>query len=57
MEISEFLLVFLRQDSDTTRTSGLAKCAKAVKNKTLREEASDVNMHETKAFTVTEVNK
>ena len=34
MEISEFLVVFLRQDSDTARTSGLAECAKAV-NKTI----------------------
>ena len=33
MEISEFLVVFLSQDSDTARTSGLAECAKAV-NKT-----------------------
>ena len=33
MNISEFLEVFLSQDSDTARTSGLAECAKAV-NKT-----------------------
>ena len=33
MNISEFLVVFLSQDSDTARTSGLAECAKAV-NKT-----------------------
>ena len=33
MEISEFLVVFLNQDSDTARTSRLAECAKAV-NKT-----------------------
>ena len=33
MEISEFLVAFLSQDSDTTRTSGLAEYAKAV-NKT-----------------------
>ena len=31
--MSGFLVVFLSQDSDTTRTSGLAECAKAV-NKT-----------------------
>jgi hypothetical protein len=30
MEISEFLVSFLSQDSDTARTSGLAECAKAV---------------------------
>ena len=30
MKISEFLVVFLSQDSDTARTSGLAECAKAV---------------------------
>ena len=41
----------LSHDSDMARTFGLAGCAKE-----LREEASDVNMHETKAFTVTEVN-
>ena len=35
----------------------LVECAKAVTKTNLREEASDVNMHETKAFTVTEVNK
>jgi hypothetical protein len=29
MEISGFLVVFLSQDSDTTKTSGLAECAKA----------------------------
>ena len=28
--MSEFLVVFLSQDSDTARTSGLAECAKAV---------------------------
>jgi hypothetical protein len=56
MEIPPFLVVFLSQDSDTATTSGLAECAKAVGDK-LREEASYVNMHETKAFTVTEVNK
>jgi hypothetical protein len=33
MEISEVLVVFLSQDSDTARTSGLTGCAKAV-NKT-----------------------
>jgi hypothetical protein len=33
MEISGFLVVFLSQDSNTARTSGLAECAKAV-NKT-----------------------
>ena len=32
MEISEFLVAFLSQDSDTARTSGLAECAKAVNN-------------------------
>ena len=31
--MSEFLVVFLSQDSDTAKTSGLAECAKAV-NKT-----------------------
>jgi hypothetical protein len=46
MEISEILVVFLSQDSGT----GMAS------NK-LREEASNVNMHETKAITVTEVIK
>jgi hypothetical protein len=30
MEISTFLVAFLRQDSDTARTSGLAECAKVV---------------------------
>ena len=30
IKISEFLVVFLTQDSDTARTSGLAECAKAV---------------------------
>ena len=30
MEISEFLVAFLNQDSDTARTSGLAECAKSV---------------------------
>ena len=30
VEISEFLVAFLSQDSDTARTSGLVKCAKAV---------------------------
>uniref|UniRef100_A0A8C8J467 Ig-like domain-containing protein n=1 Tax=Oncorhynchus tshawytscha TaxID=74940 RepID=A0A8C8J467_ONCTS len=30
MEISEFLVAFLSQDSDTARTSGLAECARAV---------------------------
>ena len=30
MEISGFLVVFLSQDSDTAKTSGLAECAKAV---------------------------
>jgi hypothetical protein len=30
MEISRFWVVFLSQDSDTTKTSGLAECAKAV---------------------------
>ena len=58
MDISEFLVAFLSQDSDTARTSGLAECAREVnKSNKLREEASNVNMHETKAFTVTEVNK
>jgi hypothetical protein len=33
MEISEFLVVFLSQDPDPAKTSGLAECAKAV-NKT-----------------------
>ena len=51
------LLAFLSQDSDTARTAGLEECAKAGRKKKLGEEASDVNMHETKAFTVTEVNK
>jgi hypothetical protein len=32
-DISELLVVFLSQDSDTAKTSGLAECAKAV-NKT-----------------------
>ena len=30
MEISEFLVAFLSQDSDTARTSEWAECAKAV---------------------------
>jgi hypothetical protein len=30
MEISEFLVAFLSQDSDMASTSGLAECAKAV---------------------------
>ena len=30
MEISEFLVTFLSQDSDTAMTSGLAECVKAV---------------------------
>jgi hypothetical protein len=30
MEISGFLMVFLSQDSDTAKTSGLAECAEAV---------------------------
>jgi hypothetical protein len=30
MEISEFLVAFLSQDSDTARTSWLAECANAV---------------------------
>jgi hypothetical protein len=30
MEILGFLVVFLSQDSDTAKTSGLAECAKAV---------------------------
>jgi hypothetical protein len=30
MEIPGFLVVFLNQDSDTAKTSGLAECAKAV---------------------------
>ena len=30
MEISGFLVVFLSQDSDPAKTSGLAECAKAV---------------------------
>ena len=54
MEISEFLVVFLSQDSDMARTSGLAECAKALL-KHFRKEASNVNMHEIKAITVTEV--
>ena len=33
MDISGYLVVFLNQDSDMVRTSGLAECAKAV-NKT-----------------------
>ena len=53
MEISEFLVAFLSQDSDTARTSGLAECAKAVEKNKLREEASTV----TETITVTEVNK
>ena len=57
MEISGFLVVFLSQDSDTARSFGLADCAKAVNKTKLREESSNVDMHETKAFTVTEVNK
>ena len=57
MEISGFLVAFLSQDSDTARTSGSAQCAKAVNKTELREKASNVNMHETKAFMVTEVNK
>jgi hypothetical protein len=52
MEISEFLVAFLSQDSDTARTSGLAK---AVTKTNLGRRL--LNMHETKAFTVTEVNK
>ena len=36
MEISEFLLAFLSQESDTARTSGLAECAKAVSKTNLR---------------------
>jgi hypothetical protein len=38
------------------RISGLAECAKTV-SKTNLEEASYINMHETKAFSVTEVHK
>jgi hypothetical protein len=34
MEMTGFMVVFLCQDSDTARTSGLAECAKAV-NKTI----------------------
>jgi hypothetical protein len=36
MEISEFLVGFLNQDSDMARTSGLAECAKAVNKANLR---------------------
>ena len=43
------MVAFLCQDSDKAMTSGLAEFSKAVNN--------DVNMHETKAFMVTEVNK
>ena len=57
MEISEFLVVFLNQDSDTARTSGLAECAKAVNKTNLGRRLLNVNMHETKAFMVTEVKK
>jgi hypothetical protein len=57
METSRFLVVFLSQDSDMARISGLAECAKAVNKTNLRKEASNVKMHETKAFMVTEVNK
>ena len=52
MEISEFLVAFLSQDSDTARTSGLVECAKAVTKANLGRR---LLMHETKAFTVTEV--
>ena len=55
MEMSGFLVAFLSQDSDTARTSGLADCAKAVNKTNLGRRL--LNMHETKAFTVTEVNK
>ena len=57
MEISEFLVAFLSQDLDTARTSGLAECAKAVSKTNLGRRLSDVDMHETKAFSITEVNK
>ena len=53
MEISGFLVVFLNQDSDTVRTSGLAKAV----NKTNLGRRLLINMHESKAFKVTEVNK
>jgi hypothetical protein len=36
MEVSEFLVAFLSQDSDMTRTSGLVECAKAVNKANLR---------------------
>ena len=36
MEISEFLVAFLSQDSDKTMTSGLVECAKAVSKTNLR---------------------
>ena len=35
MDISEFLVAFLSQDSDTARTSGLVECAKAVNKSNL----------------------
>jgi hypothetical protein len=57
MKISGFLVAFLIQDSDMSRTSGLAEYAKAVKKTNLGQEASNFNMHETNVFTVTEVNK
>ena len=47
-------MVLLSQDSDTARTSGLADCAKAVNKTNLGRR---LNMHETKAITVTEVIK
>ena len=39
-------MVFLSQDSDKARTYGLAECAKAVNKTKLREESSNVDMHE-----------
>ena len=57
MEISEFLVAFLSQDSDTARTSGLEECAKAVSKTNLGRWLLMLKMHETKALTVTAVNK
>ena len=51
------LVVFLSQDSDMARTSRLADCFVHCFNTNLVEESSNVNMHETNAFKVTEVNK
>ena len=57
MDISEFLVAFLTQDSDTARTSGLAECANAVNNSNLGSRLSDIYVQETKTFAITEVNK